>query len=120
MKSALGMCFNWKVLAGLAEVAVAVFLFTPGYALAALPLLVLAACPVSMVGMMWAMRAGMDGRHKEASDPAPATESPEAIRARIAALRAEEARLERQLVRPAPATADGSTATTVTCAEAVR
>lgn len=52
-----GMCFNWKVLAGLAAVGVALFfIVSPQVAVAALPLLLLAACPLSMVLMMVAMK----------------------------------------------------------------
>ena len=54
MRHALGMCFNWKILAGLA--AVGVLVFAPEAGLAVLPLLLLAACPLSMVLMMFAMR----------------------------------------------------------------
>ena len=47
MKSMLGMCFNWKVLAFLGIVGAAVLVIAPGAALAVLPLLLLAACPLS-------------------------------------------------------------------------
>jgi hypothetical protein len=44
------MCLNPKVLAGLAAVGVGIYLVAPD--------LVLAACPLSMLLMMWAMRGG--------------------------------------------------------------
>ncbi|MGH2380817.1 MAG: hypothetical protein ACRDG7_06300 [Candidatus Limnocylindria bacterium] len=50
------MCLNWKVVAGLAFLALAVWVAAPEYVLAVLPLLVLAACPISMGVMMWMMR----------------------------------------------------------------
>ncbi len=104
MRHTLGMCFNWKVLAGLAAVGVAVLLLAPATALALLPLLVLAICPLSMGAMMFAMRQhGTEtsaSRH-EAASPA----SPEVKRARLAALREEEQRLELEL---ATCTVDGS------------
>lgn len=48
-------CLNRKVLGGLGLTALAVWALAPGVVGAALPLLFLAACPLSMVGMMWAM-----------------------------------------------------------------
>ncbi len=52
------MCLNWKVLAGLGAVGVGVYLVAPGLAAAALPLLLLAACPLSMLLMMKGMQGG--------------------------------------------------------------
>lgn len=52
----LKMCLNWKVLAGLAAVGVGVYLFAPGLLAEALPILLLAVCPLSMVLMMWGMQ----------------------------------------------------------------
>jgi hypothetical protein len=51
----LKMCLNWKVIVGVAVVAVGIYLYAPGFALAALPFLVLAICPLSMIFMMQAM-----------------------------------------------------------------
>lgn len=44
-------CFNWKVLAGLAAVGVGLYVVRPDLVLSALPLLLLAACPLSMLFM---------------------------------------------------------------------
>lgn len=111
MKSMLGMCISWKVLAGLGVVGGAVVVFAPGYALAVLPLLLLAICPLSMVAMMFAMK-GMgsmkdgsmkDGSMKDGSmsgdgpSPAQGDVSGEAVRTRLAALRDEERQLEQEL-----------------------
>ena len=52
---ALKMCLNWKVLAGLAVIGGGIFIFAPNLAVAALPFLVLAICPLSMIFMMGAM-----------------------------------------------------------------
>ena len=52
------MCFNWKVVAGLIAAGVAVFTFAPDLIGAALPVLILAVCPLSMVMMMRAMSGG--------------------------------------------------------------
>ena len=54
------MCFNKKVVAGLAIVALLVLIAAPELLGRALPLLFLAACPLSMVLMMRAM-GGMGG-----------------------------------------------------------
>ncbi len=49
-------CLTWKVLAGLAAVGVGIYLVAPDLALAAIPILLLAACPLSMLLMMWGMQ----------------------------------------------------------------
>jgi hypothetical protein len=57
MMKAFGMCFNWKVLVGLGAVGMALFAFvSPQTALAALPFLLFAACPLSMMFMMGSMK----------------------------------------------------------------
>jgi hypothetical protein len=53
--NALKHCFNPKVLAALAAIAVAVFIFAPQAAIAVLPFLLIAACPLSMILMMKTM-----------------------------------------------------------------
>ena len=53
-----GMCFNWKVLAGLAAVGLGVWIVAPNLIGAALPLLLLAACPLSMLVMARGMQGG--------------------------------------------------------------
>ena len=55
------MCLNPKVLGGLAVVAVGLFVFAPEAALAALPVLLALACPLSMAGMAMLMGKGMKG-----------------------------------------------------------
>lgn len=100
MKSAMGMCLNWKVLAGLAAVGVGVLVFAPDAALSVLPLLLLAACPLSMVAMMFAMR-GMGSHEGESCRPTESEGSVEAKRARLGAIREEEQRLERELASTA-------------------
>src|SRR5260221_13876157 len=58
-----GLCLNWKVIAGLAIVALGVWVLAPQLLAAALPVLILAACPLSMLLMMRAMGTmnGMNG-----------------------------------------------------------
>ena len=49
------MCWNWKVLGGLAVVGLGIYLVAPGVALAVAPFLLQAACPLSMLLMMRGM-----------------------------------------------------------------
>jgi hypothetical protein len=49
------MCLNWKVLAGLAVVGLTVWVVAPQLVLAALPLLLVVVCPLSMLVMMRGM-----------------------------------------------------------------
>ncbi|MDP8930602.1 MAG: DUF2933 domain-containing protein [Actinomycetota bacterium] len=57
----LGMCINKKVVAGLAAVGFGIWWLAPGVIGAALPLLLLALCPLSMLLMMKAM-GSMNGQ----------------------------------------------------------
>lgn len=61
------MCLNKKVIAGVAVAAVAVWLLAPNLIGAALPLLVLAVCPLSMIVMMKAM-SGNNSKAPSGSD----------------------------------------------------
>lgn len=54
----LKKCLNPKVLIGLAAVAIIVLLTAPRAFLATLPLLIIAACPLSMILMMGKMSKG--------------------------------------------------------------
>src|SRR5712692_2228708 len=72
----LFMCLNWKVVAGLAVVGVIVWAVAPQFLVGAIPLLIVAACPLSMLFMMRGMQGG---REKTASPsgqirPLPALE----------------------------------------------
>ena len=58
MLSMLFMCLNWKVVAGLAAVGVIVWAVAPQFLLGAVPLLIVAACPLSMLFMMRGMQNG--------------------------------------------------------------
>lgn len=83
------MCINWKVVGALALVGLAVFAVAPNLVGAALPLLVLAACPLSMLVMMRAMSRG--GRCQTSSDAAAgqSRSDPTDGAAELARLRAE-------------------------------
>ena len=52
------MCLNWKVVATLAVVGLIVGIVAPQLLLGAIPLLILAACPLSMLFMMRGMQGG--------------------------------------------------------------
>lgn len=52
------LCLNWKVVAGLAAVGLSTWLLAPQFIGAVLPLLLLAACPLSMLFMMRGMAHG--------------------------------------------------------------
>ena len=54
----LKMCLNWKVIAGLGAVAVGILVLEPQLAAQALPLLVVAVCPLSMLLMGGMMMGG--------------------------------------------------------------
>lgn len=82
------MCLNRKVLAGLAALAGAVVLLAPGVVGRVLPVLLVAACPLSMVLMM----RGMSGHRAQNSD-GPGSSPSDSQASEIARLRAEVARL---------------------------
>ena len=79
-------CLNWKVIAALAAAGLGIYVLAPGVAAAALPLLIVAACPLSMLLMMRAM--GSMGSSQTADGPREADEVAR-LRAEVAALRAE-------------------------------
>ncbi len=80
-------CWNWKVIAVLAAAGVALYFLAPGLAAAAVPLLVLAACPLSMLLMMRAM--GSTGSCKTSGDTGTNAAEVAQLRAEVAALSAE-------------------------------
>lgn len=104
-------CFNWKILAGLAVVGVGLYLVAPNQALGALPLLLLAVCPLSMMLMALFMGKGMAGgqcaqqdqQMPQATGAAPTREEQvaqltiqlQAVQAQQAALAAQLSTLER-------------------------
>ncbi|HEX2063634.1 MAG TPA: DUF2933 domain-containing protein [Acidimicrobiales bacterium] len=101
------MCFNKRVVAGLGVAALAVFAFAPNLIGAVLPLLALAACPLSMLLLM----RGMTGTaaSKDASCSANGSHGGTASTDReLAELRAELERLRRDQAQEAlGARADG-------------
>ena len=83
----LFMCLNWKVVAGLAVVALAVVVVAPQYIWAALPLLIVAACPLSMLFMMRGMH-GMSTKSPAPGIPHDA-QLPE-LQSRLTSLQADQ------------------------------
>lgn len=83
--NALKMCLNWKVITGAAVVTVGLLAFAPSLATAAVPFLVLAICPLSMILMM----AMMSGSKRE-SDAACSTVSTNAGSSRLSETPAEQ------------------------------
>lgn len=75
------MCFNKNVIAGLAVVALGVLLVAPNLLGAAVPLLVIAACPLSMIFMMRAMNR-QSTRSCAADRPTRTSESEQAAQLR--------------------------------------
>ncbi len=79
-------CLNWKVIGALAAAGLGIYVFAPGWAAAALPLLIVAACPLSMLLMMRAMRPMGSAKTTDGTDEADEVAR---LRAEVAALRAE-------------------------------
>ena len=91
------MCLNKKVIAGLGVVGLGVLVLAPGTAGAALPLLLIAACPLSMIFMMRSMSAKdtTAGSTRGDTDPDSTTMDEVAtLRAEVQHLRAEQAARE--------------------------
>ena len=93
-----GMCFNWKVLAGLAAVGLGVWIVAPDLVGAALPLLLLAACPLSMLLMGRGMASGQCSTKSQRSAPPERAGQPVAVpltrEEQVAELRAQLTALE--------------------------
>jgi len=81
------MCINKKVIAGLVAAGLIVYLVAPGAIGAALPLLLLAICPLSMIVMMRAMSGGQ--AKSDAPDQSESSEVNE-LRAEVEWLRVEQ------------------------------
>lgn len=74
------LCLNWKVLLGLAIVAVGIyFAVSPSALKAALPLLLVAACPLSMMLMMRAMPRGSHAVQPERAPQSEGVPAPVAV-----------------------------------------
>ncbi len=102
------MCPNRKVIAGLVAVGIGVWAVAPNLLGAAVPLLLVAACPLSMLFMMWGM-GGMGGGQATApprrATPAGASVGQQpsgslaALRSRSVELQARHERIAREIAR---------------------
>ena len=99
----LGMCLNWKVLAGLAVVGLLVLVVVPQFIGVALPLLLVAACPLSMLFMM----RGMSGNGNANQTASQTTQLPAGgstrdeqlaeLQSRLSSVQAEQAAIARHI-----------------------
>lgn len=98
------MCLNWKVLGGLAAVAVGVWLMAPNLLVSALPLLLFALCPLSMLLMMRAMQGEHSGSEQRGGQEAPRAVLQEErglpdLKADLTRAEAERTRLREEIAR---------------------
>ena len=90
----LRMCLDWKVLAGLAAVGVGTYLVALDLVVAVLPVLLLLACPLSMVLMMRSMQQPQGQGRQTTQEP-----DVEPVRGEhVARLRAQRADLDDRIV----------------------
>ena len=85
MKDLVAMCLDRRILAVLAAVALGVWLVAPQYVLAAVPVLLLIACPASMLVMAWMMRGQMAENPTGHATPTERLDALEREHARLAA-----------------------------------
>jgi hypothetical protein len=99
----LGMCLNWKVLAGLAVVGLLVLVVAPQFIGVALPLLLVAACPLSMLFMMRGMSGnGIANQTASQTTQLPAggstrDEQLAELQSRLSSVQAEQAAIARHI-----------------------
>lgn len=91
MTRMLKMCLNWRVLVGLAFAGIGIGLFAPGLFGGALPILLLAACPISMLVMMATMR--------QPTSREPAPEDVNSLQAQLADLTGQQEQVKERLAR---------------------
>ena len=89
----LHICLNWKVVAGLVVVGLGIWIVAPNLVWAAVPVLVVLACPLSMLLMMRGMSSSQCATQIEPGHQPREERLPE-LRARHAALGREIAELE--------------------------
>jgi hypothetical protein len=87
------ICLNWKVVAGLAVVGLGIWVVAPNLVWAAVPVLVVLACPLSMLLMMRGMGSAQCATQIE-QEHRPREEQLAQLHARQAALAREIAELE--------------------------
>ena len=92
----LRACADWRVVGVLVAVGAGVALFAPNLVAAAIPLLIVAACPVSMILMMRTMG---DHQPKPNMGPEGFGDRRSHLQDRLAATQLERLQLERELAR---------------------
>ncbi len=92
------MCLDWRVIAGLAAVALGVWVLAPDLVGTALPLLLLAACPLSMLVMVPLMMRGTRAGRRDAA-PHQATRDSRTRDERLAELKAQQDAITREIGR---------------------
>ena len=95
--SILRACADWRVVASLVAVGAGVAVFAPNLIAAAIPLLLVAACPISMLVMMRTM-GGQQSNASPRLDPGTVDRTTQ-LRRQLAATRLEQQQLERELAR---------------------
>ena len=95
MVNMLRACLDWRVITALGALGVGVVLFAPNLIAAALPLLIVAACPLSMMLMMKTM--GGHGPNADARQGLAPAERAEHLRTELASVRRQQQRLVQEL-----------------------
>jgi hypothetical protein len=109
--SILRACADRRVVAFLVAVGAAVAVLAPNLIAAAVPFLVVAACPLSMLVMMRMMGGQGSGPNQESG--LGAGDGASRLRERLAAVRLEQDKLERELVRLETADRGGASETRI-------
>src|SRR6266566_2635094 len=95
------MCLNWRVLAGLAVVGLIVLVVAPQLIWAALPILLIAACPLSMLFMMRGMAGNRNATTQIQGDQLPAgltrDERLAELQSRMSSMQDEQEAIARQI-----------------------
>lgn len=98
------MCFNPKVVLGLVGIAAVTWAVAPGLAAAALPILIFAACPLSMLLMMRGMKraegqggSSRDGLQHTGTSGGDADKDLSVLNGRLTDLAAEQDKLAREI-----------------------
>jgi hypothetical protein len=92
-------CLNWKVVIGLALVALIVLVLAPQFILVALPLLIVAACPLSMLFMMRGMRGMQNGMSQSPAIEPTREEQLAALRSQLSHIQTEQEALTNQITQ---------------------
>jgi hypothetical protein len=114
-----GMCLNWRIVAGLAAVGLGIWVVAPNLLAGAIPLLLLAACPLSMLIMMRGMQGSQcASTPQQVARPAPVAQTRAEqladLKAQLAGLQVQHAAIAREIVA-----LESSSGTAVREAEAV-